>query len=79
LSEAAYYDRDPHAAGARATPQLWIPTNLQHLGFTTVNSDYIVRNAALIGLPLAVVAKIFYTERSVVLRARPDGTARPGS
>jgi putative MFS transporter len=40
--------------------QLWIPTNLQHLGFTTVNSDYIVRNAALIGLPISVVATVLY-------------------
>lgn len=40
--------------------QLWIPTNLQHLGFTTVNSDYIVRNAALIGLPISVVATALY-------------------
>ena len=38
--------------------QLWIPTNLQHLGFTAVNSDYIVRNAALIGLPLTVVVAV---------------------
>lgn len=40
--------------------QLWIPTNLEHLGFTTVNSDYIVRNAALIGLPLSIAATILY-------------------
>jgi MFS transporter, putative metabolite:H+ symporter len=40
--------------------QLWIPTNLQHLGFTAVNSDYIVRNAALIGLPLAILATVAY-------------------
>ena len=40
--------------------QLWIPTNLQHLGFTAVNSDYIVRNAALIGLPLTVVVAWLY-------------------
>jgi MFS transporter, putative metabolite:H+ symporter len=40
--------------------QLWIPTNLQHLGFTTVNSDYIVRNAALIGLPLSLVGTVLY-------------------
>ncbi|HEY6786884.1 MAG TPA: MFS transporter, partial [Trebonia sp.] len=40
--------------------QLWIPTNLQHLGYTTVNSDYIVRNAALIGLPISVVATAMY-------------------
>jgi len=40
--------------------QLWIPTNLQHLGYTTVNSDYIVRNAALIGLPISFVATVLY-------------------
>ena len=40
--------------------QLWIPTNLQHLGYTAVNSDYIVRNAALIGLIPAVLAAAAY-------------------
>jgi putative MFS transporter len=40
--------------------QLWIPTNLQHLGYTAVNSDYIVRNAALIGLVPAVLAAAAY-------------------
>jgi putative MFS transporter len=40
--------------------QLWIPTNLQHLGFTAVNSDYTVRNAALIGLPLIVAVALLY-------------------
>jgi putative MFS transporter len=40
--------------------QLWIPTNLQHLGYTSVNSDYIVRNAALIGLPISLVATVLY-------------------
>jgi putative MFS transporter len=40
--------------------QLWIPTNLQHLGFTTVNSDYIVRNAAAIGLPISLAATLLY-------------------
>ena len=40
--------------------QLWIPTNLQHLGYTSVNSDYIVRNAALIGLPISLVATLLY-------------------
>ena len=40
--------------------QLWIPTNLQHLGFTTVNSDYIVRNAAIIGLPLTFAVAWLY-------------------
>ena len=40
--------------------QLWIPTNLQHLGYTTVNSDYIVRNAALIGLPISLLVTALY-------------------
>jgi putative MFS transporter len=40
--------------------QLWVPTNLEHLGFTAVNSDYLVRNAALLGLPLAVLAAVLY-------------------
>jgi MFS transporter, putative metabolite:H+ symporter len=40
--------------------QLWIPTNLEHLGYTTVSSDYIVRNAALIGLPLSLAATAMY-------------------
>lgn len=40
--------------------QLWIPTNLQHLGFTAVHSAYIVRNAALIGLPVTVVVACLY-------------------
>lgn len=40
--------------------QLWIPTNLQHLGLTTVSSDYVVRNAALIGLPLAMGVTVLY-------------------
>lgn len=40
--------------------QLWMPTNLQHLGYTAVNSDYLVRNAALIGLPISLAATIMY-------------------
>lgn len=40
--------------------QLWIPTNLQHLGYKSVNSDYILRNAAVIGLPLTVLIALLY-------------------
>lgn len=40
--------------------QLWIPTNLQHLGYTAVNSDYIVRNAAAIGLIPVLIATVAY-------------------
>jgi len=40
--------------------QLWIPTNLQHLGYTAVSSDYIVRNAAAIGLIPVLLAAAAY-------------------
>jgi putative MFS transporter len=40
--------------------QLWIPTNLQHLGYTAVNSDYIVRNASAIGLIPVLLAAAAY-------------------
>jgi putative MFS transporter len=40
--------------------QLWIPTNLQHLGYTAVSSDYIVRNASAIGLIPVVFAAAAY-------------------
>jgi len=51
--------------------QLWIPTNLQHLGFTSVNSDYLVRNASLLGLPVAVALTACYglwsSKRSILI------------
>lgn len=40
--------------------QLWVPTNLQHLGISAVNVDYIVRNAALIGLPVTLAVALLY-------------------
>ena len=40
--------------------QLWIPTNLQHLGLGTVNSDYMIRDAALAGLPVTFAAALLY-------------------
>jgi putative MFS transporter len=49
--------------------QLWIPTNLQHLGYTAVNSDYIVRNASAIGLipvVLAAAAYGFWSSRKTI-------------
>jgi MFS transporter, putative metabolite:H+ symporter len=38
----------------------WVPTNLQHLGYSAVNSDYVIRNAALLGLPLTVLVAWMY-------------------
>jgi MFS transporter, putative metabolite:H+ symporter len=52
--------------------QLWIPTNLQHLGYTAVNSDYIVRNAAAIGLIpvlLAAAAYGFWSSKKTIFAA----------
>jgi MFS transporter, putative metabolite:H+ symporter len=40
--------------------QFWVPTNLQHLGLTEVSSDYVLRDSALLGLPLTVVAALLY-------------------
>ncbi len=40
--------------------QQWVPTNLQALGYTTVKSDYVIRNAAILGLPLTVVCAWMY-------------------
>src|SRR5262249_5090101 len=40
--------------------QLWIPTNLQHLGLGAVHSDYMIRDAALISLPVTFAAALVY-------------------
>ncbi|TCO54389.1 putative MFS transporter [Actinocrispum wychmicini] len=40
--------------------QFWVPTNLQHLGLTEVNSDYVLRDSAVLGLPLTIVVSLLY-------------------
>ena len=40
--------------------QQWVPTNLQHLGYSAVSSDYTIRNAALLGLPVTVLVAWMY-------------------
>lgn len=40
--------------------QLWIPSNLQKLGFTEVTANRIVRDSALIGFPLNFVVAFLY-------------------
>jgi putative MFS transporter len=40
--------------------QQWVPTNLQHLGYSEVRSDYTIRNAALLGLPVTVLLAWMY-------------------
>ncbi|MFD7665858.1 MFS transporter [Streptomyces sp. NPDC059788] len=40
--------------------QQWVPTNLERMGLSGVNSAYVVRNAALLGLPLTVLTAWMY-------------------
>jgi putative MFS transporter len=40
--------------------QLWIPSNLQKLGFNEVTSDEILRDSALIGFPVTIVIALLY-------------------
>jgi putative MFS transporter len=40
--------------------QFWVPTNLQHLGLTEVTSDLVLRDSALLGLPLTAVVALLY-------------------
>ena len=51
--------------------ELWIPSNLQHLGYSQADSFGILRNAALIGFPLNFVIAWMYgfwsSKRTIVL------------
>ena len=51
--------------------QLWIPSNLQHLGFTEAGSYQLLRNAAIIGFPLNFVIAWMYgvwsSKKTIVL------------
>jgi putative MFS transporter len=62
--------------------QQWVPTNLQHLGYSAVNSDYVVRNAALIGLPVTVLVAWMYgtwgSRRTLVSVSAVTGVALLG-
>jgi putative MFS transporter len=40
--------------------QLWIPTNLQHLGFTEETADKILRDSALVGFLLTIPVALLY-------------------
>jgi putative MFS transporter len=40
--------------------QLWIVTNLQHLGFTEKTTDTTLRDSALIGFPLTIPVALLY-------------------
>ncbi|MEU6994488.1 MFS transporter [Streptomyces sp. NPDC046465] len=62
--------------------QLWVPTNLQHLGYSAVKSDYVVRNAALLGLPFTVLVAVAYgwwgSRRTIVTLALVSALALGG-
>jgi putative MFS transporter len=40
--------------------QLWLPTNLQQMGFTGVTASNVLRNSALLGFPLTFLAAWMY-------------------
>ncbi|WP_460346611.1 MFS transporter [Actinoallomurus acanthiterrae] len=44
--------------------QLWLPTNLRHLGYGGVTADRMLRDSALIGFPLTFVVAYFYHRSS---------------
>lgn len=53
--------------------QLWIPSNLQELGFTEVDSSRVLRNSALLGFPLNLVIAYLYgfwsSRKTIILLA----------
>lgn len=57
--------------------QFWVPTNLQHLGMAAVTSDYVLRDSALLGLPLTALTALLYgfwnSRRTVVILAGLTG------
>jgi putative MFS transporter len=62
--------------------QLWMPSNLQRLGFTEVTADRILRDSALIGFPLNFVVAWAYgfwsSKRTIVILALLTGAALAG-
>lgn len=62
--------------------QLWIPSNLQRLGFTEVTADRILRDSALIGFPLNFVVAWAYgfwsSKKTIIILALLTGAALIG-
>ncbi|MCP2336100.1 MFS transporter [Actinomadura rupiterrae] len=44
--------------------QLWLPTNLRHLGYTGVTADRVLRDSSLIGFPLNLLVAYLYHRSS---------------
>lgn len=51
--------------------QFWVPTNMQRMGFSEMGSNYMLRNSALLGLPLIVLIALLYgfwsSKKTVIL------------
>ncbi len=62
--------------------ELWIPSNLQHLGFTSADSFAMLRNAALIGFPLNFLVAWIYgawsSKKTIVLLTLLTATSMLG-
>ena len=62
--------------------QLWIPSNLQHLGYSQANSFGILRNAAIIGFPLNFAVAWMYgfwsSKRTIILLTLLTAAAMTG-
>ncbi|HWB72486.1 MAG TPA: MFS transporter [Egibacteraceae bacterium] len=62
--------------------QLWIPSNLQKLGFTEVRADRMLRDAALIGFPLNFLVAWLYgiwsSKKTIILLAALTAAALLG-
>ncbi len=62
--------------------QLWIPSNLQHLGYSQANSFGILRNAAIIGFPLNFAVAWMYgfwsSKRTIILLTLLTAAAMAG-
>jgi MFS transporter, putative metabolite:H+ symporter len=59
--------------------QLWIPSNLQQLGFTEIDSSRVLRNSALLGFPLNLVIAYLYgfwsSRKTIILLAAVTAAA----
>jgi putative MFS transporter len=62
--------------------QLWLPSNLEQMGFTQVNSSLILRDSALIGLPLNLLTALAYgfwsSKKTIILLASLSALALIG-
>ena len=63
--------------------QLWLPTNLQEIGFTGVMAANVLRNSALLGFPPTLIAAWLYcfwsSKKTIIVLSGHGGCpGRPG-